>query len=180
VLIDGCIFTTPDFGPAARFWREVTPRLGKLLGRPLYYLNRASVPPPFVPDDSIKVLAAPPLDIQNYPLEQRRLAALCRELSVALFASTRFTLAAPTASVFVLADSFPFLSEIAVTSLLARQTAIESAALCVTFSDQGSSYLTSGYQVPPERIRRLGNGDPFADLDRLAADFAAALQAIPA
>jgi hypothetical protein len=180
VIIDGCIFTTPDFGPAARFWREVTPRLGKLLGQPVYYLHRASVPPPFPADAAVKVLAAPPLDIRDYAVEQRRLAALCRELSVPLFASTRFTLAAPTPSIFVLADGFPFLGEIAVTSLLARQTAIESAALCLTLSDQGSDYLVSGYQVPRDHIRRLGLGgaDPFVNLDRLAADFATAVKEI--
>jgi hypothetical protein len=180
VLIDGCLFTTPDFGPAARFWREVTPRLGKLLDRPLYYLNRATVPPPFAPGDSVRVLAAPPLDIRDYPLEQRRLAALCREVSSPLFASTGFTCAAPVPSVFVLADSFPFLSDIAIPSLLARQSAIESAALCVTLSDQGAAYLTLGYHVPSERIRRIGQDDPFADLDRLAGDFAAALKEIAA
>jgi hypothetical protein len=180
MLIDGCIFTTPDFGQAARFWREVTPRLGKLLGRRLYYLNRAQLPPPFTPDDSVQVLQAPPLNMADYAAEQRRLAALCRELSTTLFASTRFTLAAPVPSIFVLADRFPFLGEIAYTSLLARQAAIESAALCVTLSAQGSNYLASGYQVPANRIRQLAEGDPFADLDRLAGNFAAAIKDLPA
>ena len=180
MLIDGCIFTTPDFGPAARFWREVTPRLGKLLGQPVYYLNRATAPPPFTPGDSIMVLNAPPPDINDYAAEQRRLAALCHEFSTNLFASTRYTLAAPVPSVFVLADAFPFLGNIAYSSLLARQSAIESAALCVTLSEQGSQYLASGYQVPPSRICQLAAGDPFADLDRLAGDFATALKQIAA
>lgn len=180
MLIDGCIFSAPDTGTPARFWNAVTPRLSKLLGQPVYFLNRTTTPPPFAADESLKILSAPPADPADYAGEQRRLAALCKEMADPLFASTRFTCAAPVASVFVLADDFPYLVNITAASLLARQTAIESAALCVTLTPEGSNYLASGYQVPRSRICCIADGDPFADLDLLASKFAAAVKGIAA
>ena len=181
MLIDGCIYTTPDFGPTSRFWREVTPRLGKLLDRQIYFLNRSTMAPPFTVDESVKVLQAPALDMRDYATEGRRLAALCKEFAVPLFISTRYTSAANVPSVFVLADNFPFMGEILVTSLMARQQAIENAALCVTLSTEGAEYLSSGYQVPASKIRVIGSGaDPFADVEALAGSFATAIKEVAA
>ena len=79
-------------------------------------------------------------------------------------------------SVFLLAEAFPFIGQIDAAGLLARQKAIESAAMCVAFSGEGEKYLASGYGVTPQRLRRIElqspEGASEADWDRIAGEFA--------
>jgi len=88
ILIDGCVFAQPGQTGAIQWWKQLMPKLvARLEDKQVLFLNRTSSAafPELV---SLKNLFAPPVDFECSALEDRRLAALCRELEVDVFIST--------------------------------------------------------------------------------------------
>jgi hypothetical protein len=88
ILIDGCIFVEFDQGGVLDFWHFAIPRLPSLLpGHTTYLLNRE--PSVRFPGAlGLRNLHAPRPEWARSAIEDRRLAALCQELSIDVFVST--------------------------------------------------------------------------------------------
>jgi hypothetical protein len=88
LLIDGSIFSQIGQEKSAECWRQIIPRLPlRLRGHEIYYLNRSGTPD-FPDTKGLINLFAPKVDFGISAIEDRRLAALCRELGVQVFLST--------------------------------------------------------------------------------------------
>ncbi len=91
ILIDGCVFVEPDAGACRELWHLVVPKLPCLLPEhTVFFLNR-EITVRFAAAQGLRNLHAPPPEWERSITEDRRLAALCRELCVDVFASTRYT-----------------------------------------------------------------------------------------
>src|SRR2546425_3778839 len=103
ILIDGCVFARPDQMEVVEFWRQLIPRLpAHLQEHQVFFLNRTQGPV-FQRLEELTNLFAPPVDFSRSAIEDRRLAALCRELGIDVFVSTYNTSAgAQVKSLFVL------------------------------------------------------------------------------
>lgn len=158
VLIDGVIFSQQDEDDGSRLWRQVVPRLGiRLPDVQFYFLDRSITPA--IPDASgLKHLFAPPVDFAHSATEDRRLAALCRELDIDLFISTYNTSAGvQVKSLFVAYDMIPELFPTFFRGddpvLLAKKRAIGMASNYLAISRCTKSDLAAVYDIPKERIR---------------------------
>lgn len=105
ILIDGCIFVEQHAANSVAFWTTAVPILAVELDvHCLYYLNR-EFGRRFPDRHNLKILCAPRVDWAQSALEDRRLAALCRELEIDVFVSTYNTSAgAQVRSLFVSTD----------------------------------------------------------------------------
>ncbi|GEM_PF-1414564 len=88
LLIDGCIFSQTGQEKSVESWRQIIPRLTqRLRGHEIYYINRSDAPD-FPDTKGLINLFAPKVDYGISAIEDRRLAALCRELDAQVFLST--------------------------------------------------------------------------------------------
>jgi hypothetical protein len=179
LLIDGCIFGTPDEAQTGSFWKEILPKLPALLnGVTCHYLHRGPDNEPFdVEKSGYKNFNAPYPEMLQFPIEHKRLAALCKELNIHTFLTTRFTSAPGGAKiVFPLVNAFPYIYQIDPQSFFARDFLIATADKCLAMDDDGISYLHFGYNVPKSKIQNVGNGSA-ADHQKIAENIAAAILA---
>lgn len=88
VLIDGCVFSQSSQTPAVEFWTHLVPLLvDRLPKQEVFFLNRT--PGEVFPErEGLRNLFAPPAEFGRSAIEDRRLAALCRELEIDMFIST--------------------------------------------------------------------------------------------
>lgn len=91
ILIDGCIFVDPETRDCVEFWRIAVPKLPSLLPMHVIFLLNREIAVRFPAAHNLRNLHAPPPEWERSAIEDRRLAALCRELSVDVFASTYYT-----------------------------------------------------------------------------------------
>lgn len=158
ILIDGVVFSQQNEDDVACLWRQVVQRLGtRLSDVQLYFLNR--LPTPAIPDAvGFKHMFAPPSDFAHSATEDRRLAALCKELDIDLFITTYNTSAGvQVKSLFVAYDMvqelFPSFYRGDAPLLLAKKRAIGMASSYLAIWHCTKSDLSAFYDIPEERIR---------------------------
>jgi len=154
VLIDGFVFTQEFQPDAADLWRETIPRLvSRLRGAQVYYLNRTSEPN-FPEVQGIINLFAPTIDLNLSAIEDRRLAALCRELAIDVFISTYYTSAGSgVKSLLVVWKPSPTFSQAAAGMFSLRQRAVRLACSYLAIVAEGADYIKSIGNVQKDSIR---------------------------
>jgi hypothetical protein len=95
VLVDAAVFTEPAAPELSNWWRRVLPHVvTNLAGHEVVVLDRGSTVA--WPALEVPRLCAPAVDRGSPEIEDRRLAALCREIGADLFLSTYRTSAGAT------------------------------------------------------------------------------------
>ena len=178
LLIDGCIFGSTDEAELGLFWKQIIPRLPKLLeGDTVFYMNRGVHADPFpLENTGFSVLNAPIPELVQFNIEHRRLLALCDELKIDVFLTSRYTHAPAGRAkvIFTLAAAFPYLSQIDFPSLIAREHLIGTADLCIAMDQDAANYLLWGYGVPISKTQVVGTNP--IDFDKIAANVAGAIR----
>lgn len=146
ILIDGCIFVEQCEGDAFSFWIAAIPGLPSLLEEhSIYFLNREFTRR-FSESANLRNLYAPRPDWERSPLEDRRLATLCRELEIDVFVSTYHTSAGTNVKslyVFTKNDhaSLPLNEHANELVILSAKRAARMACRCWTIPSNGLNDL---------------------------------------
>jgi hypothetical protein len=158
-LLDSSAFALGNPSAEGTFWRGLIPALESQLGsHELVVLGRGGDEPEY--GNGVRVLRAPPPEYTAHRTEERRLMNLSRNLAIDAFVSTSYTSAGTkTPGVFVLSRSHPYVEQGDLPMLLARDSAIRNASICLATERAGADYLRSGYAVPNDQVRVMAEGD---------------------
>jgi len=167
ILIDGCVFTQQGETELCQFWREIIPGLvTRLSEHQVYFLNRASSPAFEEIVGKFKNLVAPPVEFEQFFLEERRLSALCRALGVDVFISTYNTSAgAQVRSLFVAYGWGSDVSLVDRVVLLSRERVIKFASSYLAIFQNQADNPIATYNLPQDKIRVIYPETSTGELD---------------